>query len=84
MREQDVLRDALERAARSAMGASPYGDRRTEAQARSTGLEALIASLPVNSEDVPGIQVLTPGDPNEGKFYIMLGFSTLDGDDILA
>lgn len=84
MRDMDVLREALERAARSAIGANPYGDRRTEAQARTIGLEAHVASLPILGEDVAPIQDLTHGSPTELRYYVMLGFSQLDGEDILA
>lgn len=84
MREQEILRDALARAVQSAMGTSPYGDRMTETQSRTAGLEALIAGLPVNTDTLTPLQDMTPGSPTEGAFFIQLGFSALGGLDILA
>jgi hypothetical protein len=63
VRDLDVLRVTIERAARAAAGLNPIGDRSTMAAARSAEMEALIARLPIETENLEPIQHPTTGVP---------------------
>ena len=84
MRDLDIYRATLARAARAALGANPLGPRRTEAAARSATLEALIARLPVDVENLEPLQDMDPGSPTHGEFYGTFDLSVFGGDDIFA
>ena len=84
MRELEVLRAIVEHAARTAIGTNTYVSRRTEANAHAGAMEAHLARLPVDVENLESLQDLDSGSPTYNAFYVMLDFSQLDGDDILA
>lgn len=76
MRELDRYRGSLMRLARAAMGVQSSGQKGTEASARSSGLESLIAALPVDVEELAPLQDMTTG-----AALFMFGLSSFGGDD---
>lgn len=76
MRELDRYRGSLEKMARAAMGVQSSGQKGTEAAARSSGLEALIAALPVDVDGLGNLQDMTTGSA-----FFMFGLSAFGSDD---
>jgi hypothetical protein len=79
MRELDRYRNSMERGARAAMGVQTWGHKGMEASARSSGLESIIAALPVDVDDLAPLQSMVTGSA-----FFMAGLSAVSGDDEIA